>query len=196
MRIRTGIPALLIAGLVLSLANPAMAIWWLDPGEGVHIIPDPRPPREPSEPPPPAPTPIPPSPLPPPPGFIAHLKLFIQYAKDIAAMQAWFQSLSEDERQQYATEYQTAQDNLQVLSDLLRDKISDQLDRGLDSNLYILTGVVKQFDAFRARGIFMILVDQVAQKVSSDYLADPQNPSKARRAKDLQNLRAYIGYRS
>lgn len=184
---------LLLMGLVW--AGPAQAIWWTEPGSGTHIFPDPRAPVPQPTPTPPPPGPIPPPPLPPPDSFVEHLKSYIKYSNDVASMRVWFASLAESEKQRIREQFERALADHVELGDLLITKVFNQLDRGLDSNLYVLTGVVKQFDAFRARGIFLEMVSTISQRVYGDYLQDPAHRVKARRARDMQALRAWIGFR-
>lgn len=184
--------ALLIA---LAGSSPAWCAWWTTPGSGTHIIPDPRAPVPGPTPTPPPPTPIPPSPLPPPANFVEHLKAFIRYSNDVASMRAWYASLTDGDRMAIQQQYEKALGDHAELGQLLITKITAQLDRGLDSNLYVLTGVVKQFDTFRARGIFLEMVNTVSQRIYGDYVQEPHDRTRARRARDMQSLRAWIGFR-
>lgn len=181
------IAALALVVLAAAVPGPAVADFLGEPGSGTHIIPDPRPPRG-------SPPPAPPAPRPP--NFMALLTDYERHAQNVAALVAWFQTLSPAEQERFRPQYNAALDALDASATAVADRVNGQLERGEDGNLYYLLNLIRIVDPVRARAIWLSVLEKVAARVNADYLADPTNPAKARRARDVSAVRSYVGYSS
>ena len=131
----------------------------------------------------------------PPPSFSSTLAQFISYSDDVQALSSWFETLSSSEQGTYAAQYKAALDKRAAMEDGVVGGVVEQLSCGCsDSNLYLVFDTVKGMDPIKARKVFSTLVDKVSAKLNADYLASPSNPDIARRARDMQAVRAYIGH--
>lgn len=136
------------------------------------------------------PTPPPPPPL----NFAAELANFISLADDVTALRSWYENLTPGEQAEYAEQFNTAVTNLDNKETTLFDLVGSQLDVGNDSNLYILFETIKGMDPIKARRIFSSLTSKVSKRVNLDYVSSPSDPVKARRGRDMQAVRAFIGH--
>ena len=131
----------------------------------------------------------------PPPSFSATLAQFISYSDDVQALTSWFETLSPTEQTTYRPQYSAALDKRTAMEDGVVAGIAEQLGCGCsDSNLYLTFDTVKGMDPIKGRKVFGSLVDKVSAKLNADYLSSPSNPDIARRARDMQAVRAYIGH--
>lgn len=182
--------ALVIAGMLLApgAAQAKSILDWLlgEPGSGIHVIPDPRPPHAgpPSQ---GDPTP------PPPPTYGTLINGFIKMMDDINAMKNWYTALTEAEQAKYKPQYDAALARVSAGEDALAKTIVDPLETGNERPLYQLFDLIRHNDAIRARAVFLGLLDKLAVQINMDYINDSQNPIKARRARDVVTLRAWVG---
>ena len=131
----------------------------------------------------------------PPVSFSSQLAQFISYADDVTALTSWYETLSPAEQGQYQAQFTAALDKLTTMEDGLVTGVLNQIDCNCgDSNLYLVFDTVKGMDPIKARKIFGSAVDKVSSRLNGDYLASPSNPDVARRARDMQAVRAYIGH--
>ena len=152
------------------------------PGEGTHVIPDPRTPLGPC----PSPSPLPPT-------FGTLLPGFIKLADDFAAMKNWYTALTPAEQETYRERYQVTLGRFSDAEAKIAEAIVGPLDAGNERPLYALLDFVRKTDPIRARAVFLGLVDKLAGKINMDYINDPQNPVKGRRARDIVMIRTWIG---
>jgi hypothetical protein len=115
-------------------------------------------------------------------------------AQDVAALTAWFQTLSPAEQERHRAPFNAALDQLDAKAQAVSDRITGQLDGGQDGNMYYLLNNIRITDPVRARAIWLPVLENVARRVNADYLADPSHPDKARRARDVSATRSYVGY--
>ena len=111
-------------------------------------------------------------------------------------MRAWFSTLSPAEQQRHAAEMAATQSKLKTMETMIQNLVFEQLDTNEETRLYVMMSVVRQLSIFRARGVFLALISTVSQRVFNDYLAEPGNIVKLKRARDMQALRVYIGFSS
>lgn len=131
----------------------------------------------------------------PPVSFSSTLAQFISYADDVTALTSWFETLSPAEQGQYQAQYTSALDKLVAMEDGMVAGVLAQIDCSCgDSNLYLVFDTIKGMDPIKARKVFGSAVDKVSARLNADYLASPSNPDSARRARDMQAVRAYIGH--
>lgn len=131
----------------------------------------------------------------PPVSFSTTLAQFISYSDDVTALTAWYETLSTTEQAAYTEQFNTAHAKLATMEEGLVTGVTAQLDCGcLDSNLYLVFDTIKGMDPIKARKIFASAVDKVSARLNMDYLQSPSNPDLARRARDMQAVRAYIGH--
>ena len=175
--------------LALTLAAPGaqaknLLDWLLgEPGSGIHVIPDPRPPT--------GNPPNPPAPLPPTFGTI--IQQYVKFVDDLAAMKNWYTALTEQEQQTYRPQYDQALAKMTAQTELVASTVLEPLASQNERPLYALFDLIRHNDAIRARAVFLPLLDRVAVQVNMDYINDQQNPIKARRARDIVTLRAWVG---
>lgn len=186
--------ALIAALVVASGLSPAFSAgsWLPEPGAGTHIIPDPRPPR-PTCPPTPTPPCPPPTPTPLPPTFGTLVPAFVKLAEDVAAMKNWFTTLTPAEQEKHRQQYEATLARFAGEEEKLATTILVPLEGGNEKPMYALLDMVRRLDPIRARNIFLGVVDRVADRVNMDYINDPQNPIKIRRARDIVMIRTWIG---
>lgn len=188
---RTVLAAMTVVAL-LAAGQPCHAFlehFLGEPGSGIHIFPDWRPPHG-TQPPPGqgsgGTTPLPPT-------FGTLIQTYIKFADDVRAMRNWFTTLTPAEKEQYRAQYEATLARLASAEDQVSQSVLGPLEQGNEKPLYALFDMIRKMDPFRARGVFLALLDRVAQRVNMDYISDPQNPIKARRARDVHALRAWIG---
>lgn len=177
-----------VLGLMLLVPQAARAknlLDWLlgEPGSGVHVIPDPRPPvTSPTDPPPP-----------PPPTFGTGIQAYVKFVHDLAAMKNWYTALTPEEQEKYRAQYEAALARMVVETEKIAGTILEPLASQNERPLYLLFDMIRKNDAIRARAIFLHLLDRLAVQINMDYINDSQNPIKARRARDVVTLRAWVG---
>jgi hypothetical protein len=131
----------------------------------------------------------------PPVSFSSTLATFISYSDDVSALRSWFETLSPAEQQQYLQSFQAALDKLAAMEDALVKAVLDQIDCSCgDSNLYLVFDTIRGMDPIKGRKIFSSAIDKLSARVNQDYVMSPSNPDLARRARDMQAVRAYIGH--
>jgi hypothetical protein len=181
-------PLMLLVLLATIMATPAEAHfldWFLGPpGTGVHIFPDWRKPLTPTPTPPPVPTY---------PNFNSHLQSYIQYCEDVAALKNWFSALTAAEQEHHKPDYLAALARLGEAEDRLAQMVLVPLAAGDEGWVYRLFDVMRRIDPIRARGLFVGVLDKVGARINMDFLQDPQNPIKARRARDVVAIRSWVG---
>lgn len=178
----------LAASLIAPQVAQAKNIWdWLlgEPGSGIHIIPDPRPPVPPGQ--GGGGTP------PPPPTFMTLVGAFIKFTDDVAAMKNWYTALTPAEQAEYQAAYEATLGRLAVEEEKLAQTILAPLAQGNERTLYGFFDMVRKMDPIRARAVFLGLLDRLAKRINMDYTEDPSNPIKARRARDVVALRSWVG---
>lgn len=132
----------------------------------------------------------------PPPSFSSQLAQFISYSDDVQALTSWFETLSPAEQQTYTAQYTAALDKREAMEKAVAAAVVEQLTCGgcSDSNLYLVFDTIKGMDPIKARKVFACLVDHLSAHLNGEYLSSPSNPDVARRARDMQAVRAYIGH--
>jgi hypothetical protein len=131
----------------------------------------------------------------PPVSFSTTLAQFISYSDDVTALTAWYETLSGTEQAAYTEQFNAAHAKLATMEEGLVKGVTDQLDCGcMDSNLYLTFDTIKGMDPIKARKIFASATDKISARLNMDYLQSPSNPDLARRARDMQAVRAYIGH--
>ena len=185
------VSCLALAAMLLApgAAQAKSILDWLlgEPGSGIHIIPDPRPPKPTTPPTQGDPTP------PPPPTFGTLVQGFIKLMDDINAMKNWYTALTEAEQAKYKPQYDAALARVSAAEETLAKTVIDPLERGNEQPLYALFDLIRHNDPIRARAVFLGLLDKIAVQINMDYINDSQNPIKARRARDVVTLRAWVG---
>jgi hypothetical protein len=181
----------LLVGLLWLCAmgsTPAQAHfldWFLGPpGTGVHIFPDWRKPLNP-----------PPTPPPPPtyPNFNSQLQSYIQFCEDIAGLKNWYSALTAAEQEHHKPDYLAALARLGEAEDRLVQMVLTPLAAGDDEWVYRLFDAMRRIDPIRARGLFVAVLDKVGARINMEYLQDPHNAIKARRARDVVAIRSWVG---
>ena len=180
------IVCLVLAALMLvPHAASAKNLWdWLlgEPGSGIHVVPDPRPP-------------VPPTPTtpPPPPTFGTIIGAYVKFVDDLSAMKNWFTALTPAEQEKYKAQYDAALARFATETEKVAVTILDPLSTSNERPLYALFDMIRKNDAIRARAVFLPLLDRLSTQINMDYINDSQNPIKARRARDVVTLRAWVG---
>lgn len=129
------------------------------------------------------------------PSFSSQLAGFISYSDDVQALTSWYETLSPSEQSTYTAQYTAALDKREAMEHAVATAIIEQLGGGCsDSNLYLVFDTIKGMDPIKARKVFACLVDHVSAHLNGEYLSSPSNPDVARRARDMQAVRAYIGH--
>ena len=133
----------------------------------------------------------------PPPSFSATMAQFISYSDDVQALTSWYETLSPSEQTSYTAQYTAALDKRAAMEDGVAHGVIEQLGCGCsDSNLYLTFDTIKGMDPIKARKVFSSLVNKVSAYLNGEYLQSPSNPDVARRARDMQAVRAYIGHQN
>lgn len=182
------IVALVLAMALAPQAAQAKNIWdWLlgEPGSGIHIIPDPRPPRPPGQ----GGETNPPLP----PTFGTLVGAFIKFIDDVSAMKNWYTALSPAEQAEYQPQYEATLARVGVEEEKLAQTILAPLVQGNEKTLYGFFDMVRRMDPIRARAVFLGVLDKLAKRINMDYTEDPGNPIKARRARDVVAMRSWVG---
>lgn len=180
----------LVLAALLVVPHAAQAknlLDWLlgEPGSGIHVIPDPRPPGS-----PPAQGSPPP---PPPPTFGTLIQAYVKFVDDLSAMKNWYTALTPEEQEKFRAQYDAALARMVVETDKVANTVLEPLAASNERALYALFDLIRKNDAIRARAVFLALLDRIAIQVNMDYINDSQNPIKARRARDVVTLRAWVG---
>ena len=131
------------------------------------------------------------------PTFSSTLAQFISYSDDVQALTSWYETLSPSEQATYTAQYTAALDKRAAMEAGVAAAIIEQLGCGCaDSNLYLVFDTVKGMDPIKARKVFSSLVNTISAHLNGEYLSSPSNPDVARRARDMQAVRAYIGHQN
>jgi hypothetical protein len=177
----------------VAAALPAQAFWDRllgPPGSGIHIFPDWRPPAQPPCPPPgqggSGPPPLPPT-------FGTLIASYVKFCDDVAAMKNWFMTLTPAEQEQYRPQYDATLARLVAAEEQIAGTIVVPLEQGNERPMYGLFDIIRKLDPIRARTLFIGVLERIAVRVNMDYISDPQNPIKARRARDVVAIRTWIG---
>lgn len=182
---RIGILVLALALMAPGGAQAKNLLDWLlgEPGSGIHVIPDPRPPGTPGNPPPPPTDPT----------FGTLIGAYVKFVEDLTAMKNWYTALTPAEQETYKAQYQAALTRMEVETEKVAATVLGPLATQNERPLYALFDLIRKNDPIRARHIFLPLLDRVAVQVNMDYINDTQNPIKARRARDIVTLRGWVG---
>lgn len=161
---------------------------WLlgEPGSGIHVIPDPRPPGGSNPPPPPTQPPLPPT-------FGTLIQAYVKFVDDLAAMKNWYTALSPEEQEKYRPQYDQALAKMAAETEKIAATILEPLAVQNERPMYVLFDMIRKNDAIRARAVFLQLLDRISVQVNMDYINDSANPIKARRARDIVTLRSWVG---
>jgi hypothetical protein len=162
--------------------------WWEiilgEPGSGIHVIPDPRPP---------VPHNPPPSNPPLPPTFGTTVHNFMKFVDAVHAMKNWYTALTPAEQADYQPQYQATMAKLAAAENELAQLIIGPLVAGNEVTLYGFFDMVRKMDPIRARMVFLGVLDVLAKRINMDYAEDPANAIKARRARDVVAMRSWVG---